>query len=75
VVPVLDHYSVDRIEASRRKDIDIMSLRDDMAEDAFSGAPENRDELYALDILEKNASVHNFALYKYAIVMPAGIGI
>lgn len=72
VVPVLDHYSVDRIEASRRKDIDIMSLRDDMAEDAISGAPENRDELYALDILEKNASVHNFALYKYAIVMPAG---
>ena len=72
VVPVLDDYSVDRIEASRRKDIDIMSLRDDMAEDAISGAPENRDELYALDILEKNASVHNFALYKYAVVMPAG---
>jgi hypothetical protein len=50
VVPILDHYNVDRVEASRRKDIDIMSLRDDMAEDAISGAPENRDELYALDI-------------------------
>lgn len=72
VVPILDHYNVDRIEASRRKDIDIISLRDDMAEDAISGAPENRDELYALDIQEKNASVHNFALYKYAVVMAAG---
>ena len=72
VVPILDDYSVDRIEASRKKDIDIMSLRDDMAEDAISGAPENRDELYALDILEKNASVHNFASYKYAVVLPAG---
>jgi serine/threonine protein kinase len=72
VVPILDHYNVDRIEASRRRDIDIMSLRDEMAEDAISGAPENRDELYALDIQEKNASVHNFALYKYAVVLPAG---
>ena len=72
VVPILDDYSVDRIEASRKMDIDIMSLRDDMAEDAISGAPENSDELYALDILEKNASVHNFALYKYAVVLPAG---
>jgi ankyrin repeat protein len=72
VVPILDDYSVDRIDASRKKDIDIMSSRDDVAEDNISSAPENRDELYALDILEKNASVHNFALYKYAVVMPAG---
>eukprot|EP00548_Thalassiothrix_antarctica_P011370 CAMPEP_0194158066 /NCGR_PEP_ID=MMETSP0152-20130528/74556_1 /TAXON_ID=1049557 /ORGANISM="Thalassiothrix antarctica, Strain L6-D1" /LENGTH=2143 /DNA_ID=CAMNT_0038866995 /DNA_START=775 /DNA_END=7206 /DNA_ORIENTATION=- len=72
VVPILDDYNVDRIEASRRRDIDIISLRDEMAEDSISGAPENRDELYALDIQEKNASVHNFALYKYAVVLPAG---
>eukprot|EP00547_Thalassionema_nitzschioides_P001793 CAMPEP_0194217596 /NCGR_PEP_ID=MMETSP0156-20130528/21718_1 /TAXON_ID=33649 /ORGANISM="Thalassionema nitzschioides, Strain L26-B" /LENGTH=2107 /DNA_ID=CAMNT_0038946687 /DNA_START=829 /DNA_END=7152 /DNA_ORIENTATION=+ len=72
VVPILENYNVDRIEASRRRDIDIISLRDEMAEDFISGAPENRDELYALDIQEKNASVHNFALYKYAVVLPAG---
>lgn len=72
VVPILDDYNVDRIEKSRRRDIDIISLRDEMAEDAISGAPENKDELYALDIQEKNTSVHNFAHYKYAVVMPAG---
>lgn len=70
VVPILDDYNVDRIEKSRKRDIDIFSLRDDT--DGTTMAPENGDELYALDIQEKNASVHNFALYKYAVVMPAG---
>jgi hypothetical protein len=70
VVPVFDDYNVDRIPVQRRKDIDTLSLRDNIAEtEVFI---ENRDELYAIDIQEKNASVYNFALYKYAIVMPAG---
>ena len=72
VVPILDDYNVDRIEESRRIDIDNFSHTDKMAEDAISGAPGNKDELYALDIQEKNTTVHNFAHYKYAVVMPAG---
>jgi len=72
VVPIFEDYNVDRIEKSRKRDIDTISMRDDVAEDAISGAPENKDELYALDIQEKNASAHNFALYKYAVVLPAG---
>lgn len=72
VVPILEDYSVDRIRLSRKRDIDTISFRDEVAEDAIAGAPESTDELYALDIQEKNASVHNFALYRYAVVMPAG---
>ena len=72
VVPIFDDFNVDRIRESRKRDIHTISYRDDMAEDAIAGAPESKDELYALDIQEKNASVHNFALYKYAVVMPAG---
>ena len=72
IVPVFDDFNVDRIRESRKRDIHTISYRDEMAEDAIAGAPESKDELYALDIQEKNASVHNFALYKYAVVMPAG---
>ena len=72
VVPILDHYNVDRVHESRKKSIHTIPYRDEMAENAISGAPESTDELYAVDIQEKNASVHNFALYRYAVVMPAG---
>ena len=70
IVPILDDYNVDRIEEVKQK-----KYSNDVIENILQGhlsghMVNSKDELYLLDIQEKNTSIHNFSLYKYAVVMP-----
>ena len=66
IVPIIESYNIDRIhETSQQENQDANLLeKNDLLD--------NKDALYYMDIQEKNISVHNFCLYKYALVMPRG---
>ena len=66
IVPIIESYNIDRIhETSQQENQDANLLKKNELMD-------NKDALYYMDIQEKNISVHNFCLYKYALVMPRG---
>ena len=64
VPPVLVHYDVDRIHEKKKLSDTSMSTQGSVLDE--------KDKLYFQHILEKNAELESFSLYKYAIVLPGG---
>ena len=72
LVPVIEDYDVDRIKERMDRTLSDAINTNGLTSAGRHEYPDDKDELYSLDIQEKNASIHNFSLYKYALVMPGG---
>ena len=65
IVPILDEFDVDRIKEGQTSN----STENGLKGGTNGAGACSKDELYLLDVQEKNASIYNFSLYKYAVVM------
>ena len=70
IVPILDEFDVDRIKEGQTSNSTENGLKG-----GINGAGAcSKDELYLLDVQEKNASIYNFSLYKYILARSKCVG-